>query len=396
MQHAMTGRILLGAALLLALASPALGGDIQQQKQSVDAKIASLNGTLTQIQQHESSLRDEIGGLTDRIRALEGRVGDVSLRLATLQQDLALRQQRLLKLDQLYGLQTQRLTLLQHEYRVAVERLNARLVAIFESPEPSTLDVVLSANSIQEAIDKANYLTLIGQEDRLVAQEVAASKQAMQEARRRTAALRARVEGEERALQVREGQEQETRNALEGAKSSLASTRQQRVHKLSSLTAAERALADEIAQEQAVSAQLGAEIRAAQARDNGLTTTPSSAGLIWPVSGPVTSPFGPRWGSFHQGIDIGVPTGTPIHAAAAGRVIYCGWESGYGNLVVLDNGGNLATAYAHQSAVAVSCGEDVSQGQVIGYVGCTGHCFGPHLHFEVRIDGNPVDPLGYL
>jgi murein DD-endopeptidase MepM/ murein hydrolase activator NlpD len=396
MQHAMTGRILLGAALLLALASPALGGDIQQQKQSVDAKIASLNGTLTQIQQHESSLRDEIGGLTDRIRALEGRVGDVSLRLATLQQDLALRQQRLLKLDQLYGLQTQRLTLLQDEYRVAVERLNARLVAIFESPEPSTLDVVLSANSIQEAIDKANYLTLIGQEDRLVAQEVAASKQAMQEARRRTAALRARVEGEERALQVREGQEQETRNALEGAKSSLASTRQQRVHKLSSLTAAERALADEIAQEQAVSAQLGAEIRAAQARDNGLTTTPSSAGLIWPVSGPVTSPFGPRWGSFHQGIDIGVPTGTPIHAAAAGRVIYCGWESGYGNLVVLDNGGNLATAYAHQSAVAVSCGEDVSQGQVIGYVGCTGHCFGPHLHFEVRIDGNPVDPLGYL
>ena len=98
----------------------------------------------------------------------------------------------------------------------------------------------------------------------------------------------------------------------------------------------------------------------------------------------------------HQGIDIGVATGTPIHAAAAGKVIYCGWEQGYGNFVVIDNGGNLATAYGHQSAIAVTCGEDVSQGQVIGYSGCTGHCTGPHLHFEVRINGNPVDPLGYL
>ena len=119
----------------------------------------------------------------------------------------------------------------------------------------------------------------------------------------------------------------------------------------------------------------------------------------------------------HQGIDIGVPLGTPIKAAASGRIIYCGWESGYGNLTVIDHGGNLATAYGHQSSIAVSCGqqvaqgqvigyvqssiavscgEQVAQGQVIGYVGCTGHCTGPHLHFEVRIDGSPVDPMGYL
>ena len=98
----------------------------------------------------------------------------------------------------------------------------------------------------------------------------------------------------------------------------------------------------------------------------------------------------------HQGIDIGAPTGTPIHAAAAGTVIYCGWEEGYGNLTVLDHGGDLATAYGHQSSIAVACGQHVNQGDVIGYVGCTGHCFGPHLHFEVRINGAPVDPLGYL
>ena len=98
----------------------------------------------------------------------------------------------------------------------------------------------------------------------------------------------------------------------------------------------------------------------------------------------------------HQGIDIGVPSGTPIHAAAAGTVIYCGWEEGYGNFVVIDHGGNLATAYGHQSSIAVACGQQVAQGQVIGYAGCTGHCTGPHVHFEVRINGNPVDPMGYL
>jgi murein DD-endopeptidase MepM/ murein hydrolase activator NlpD len=129
---------------------------------------------------------------------------------------------------------------------------------------------------------------------------------------------------------------------------------------------------------------------------SSVTSTPSSAGLIWPVSGPVTSPFGMRWGRLHAGIDIGVPTGTPIRAAAAGTVIVCGYDGGYGNLVVLDNGGNLATAYAHQSQIAVTCGQHVEQGQTLGYVGCTGHCFGPHLHFEVRINGSAVDPLGYL
>ena len=91
-----------------------------------------------------------------------------------------------------------------------------------------------------------------------------------------------------------------------------------------------------------------------------------------------------------------MPTGTPIAAAAAGTVIWCGWETGYGNLVVIDHHNGLATAYAHQSRIAVSCNQDVSQGQVIGYVGCTGFCTGPHLHFEVRVNGTPVDPLGYL
>ena len=183
------------------------------------------------------------------------------------------------------------------------------------------------------------------------------------------------------------------RDELVGAAGDLAATKENKLTDLSKLTSAEQAEAGEIDALQAASNDIAARIRAAQV---GESSTPSSAGLIWPVSGPITSPFGWRWGRMHQGIDIGVPMGTPIKAAAAGTIIYCGWESGYGNLTVIDHGGNLATAYGHQSSIAVTCGEHVAQGQVIGYVGCTGHCTGPHLHFEVRVGGNPVDPMGYL
>ena len=115
-----------------------------------------------------------------------------------------------------------------------------------------------------------------------------------------------------------------------------------------------------------------------------------------PLNGNLGSPFGYRWGRMHEGIDIAVPSGTPIHAAAAGTVVIAGWVSGYGNYTCIDHGGGMATCYAHQSSFAVSQGASVAQGQVIGYVGCTGHCFGPHLHFEVRINGAPADPMGYL
>ncbi|MFN2609026.1 MAG: murein hydrolase activator EnvC [Acidimicrobiales bacterium] len=123
----------------------------------------------------------------------------------------------------------------------------------------------------------------------------------------------------------------------------------------------------------------------------------SASGLIWPASGPITSPFGMRWGAMHTGIDIGAGYGTPIRAAKAGTVISTSSDaSGYGNLTVIDHGGGFSTLYAHQSSFAVSGGATVAQGQVIGYVGCSGHCTGPHLHFETRVNGNPQNPLNFL
>jgi murein DD-endopeptidase MepM/ murein hydrolase activator NlpD len=130
--------------------------------------------------------------------------------------------------------------------------------------------------------------------------------------------------------------------------------------------------------------------------------TTSTGALQWPASGPKTSGYGwrthPIFGTkrFHAGIDIGAGHGAQIVAAASGVVVSAGAQGGYGNTVVIDHGGGLATLYAHQSSYAVSSGQRVSRGQVIGYVGSTGYSTGPHLHFETRVNGAPRDPMGYF
>ncbi len=122
----------------------------------------------------------------------------------------------------------------------------------------------------------------------------------------------------------------------------------------------------------------------------------SASGFIWPVQGVITSGYGPRWGRMHTGIDIAAPSGTPIGAAKEGEVLYADWLGGYGQLVAIDHGDSVVTLYAHQSKMAVAEGQEVAQGQVVGYVGTTGHSTGNHLHFEVRIDTRPRDPRPYL
>lgn len=121
-----------------------------------------------------------------------------------------------------------------------------------------------------------------------------------------------------------------------------------------------------------------------------------SGDLVWPIDGLFTSPFGMRWGRLHAGIDLAAPTGKPIRAAASGRVALMAPTGGYGLYTCVRHGGSISTCYAHQSRFGTSLGASVRKGDVIGYVGNTGHSFGAHLHFEVRIDGRPVDPMDYL
>jgi murein DD-endopeptidase MepM/ murein hydrolase activator NlpD len=121
-----------------------------------------------------------------------------------------------------------------------------------------------------------------------------------------------------------------------------------------------------------------------------------SGRLSWPLTGPLTSPFGQRWGRLHAGIDISAPAGTPIRAADSGRVALAGWQGGYGLYTCVKHTASLSTCYAHQSRLGTSQGAAVRKGQVIGYVGNTGHSFGNHLHFETWVNGRPVDPMGFL
>ncbi len=393
-------RLALLPLLALVVASPAAGEDIQGHKRSVDDRIAQLHDHIHATQQREDGLRNQIADVTSRIRTLEHEVGDVSTRLQSLEADLALHQERLDKLTQLFRLQTKRLHFLERQYKASVERLNQRLVDIYQTDDIDTLAVVFAADNFQDLLDQIDYLKQIGSLDKRIARAVGESKQQMQQAQQRTRKVKDSVESETRIISARADQQRSVRDELVSAQGRLSTIRRDQKISLASLSAEERAAAGEMDALQVQSANLAAQIRAAQQRSSPTTspgdTTPSAAGLIWPVAGPVTSPFGWRWGRLHEGIDIGVAAGTPIHAAASGTVIYCGWMEGYGNLVVIDHGGGLATAYAHQSSIAVTCGQSVGQGSTVGYVGSTGHSTGPHLHFEVRINGSAVDPMGYL
>jgi murein DD-endopeptidase MepM/ murein hydrolase activator NlpD len=227
-------------------------------------------------------------------------------------------------------------------------------------------------------------------------------------ARVQTRQLKQGVAQETAVISARTQQQAILRGELLSSRDRLARARAGKSHTLVVTRSQIQSEIDESKALQAASAELEAKIQASEneahaAASSGSTDAggaapapASGSGFIWPVSGPITSPFGMRWGTLHPGIDIGVPAMTPVHAAAGGTVIWCGWMSGYGNLVMIDHHNGLVTLYGHNTRVAVSCNEQVSQGQVISYSGCTGFCTGPHVHFEVRLHGTPVDPLGYL
>ena len=381
----MARRFAILAVGCLLLAAPAAGENGHSLGQ-VQAKSSATR-------QKEARLTQQISGLTSDIRKLEARVGDVSQKLSTLEADLVLHERRLDKLDDLYAFETERFNFLRRSYATAVHQLNLRMIDLYETHDPTLVEVIIESESFQDALDRIHYLDSIAQQDKHIAAKVAVARDAVRVSREQTKVVRARVRAETQVVAVRTAQQRDVRDQLLASKSRLAGSRARQQTALKLTHKQEQELQTE-AQALAVA---DATIRGQLAAVQGPTdTTPSAAGLIWPVNGPVVSPFGYRWGRLHAGIDIAVGYGTPIHAAAAGTVVLAGWVSGYGNYICIDHGGGLATCYAHQSSFAVSQGASVSQGQVIGYVGCTGHCFGPHLHFEVRIHGTPVDPLGYL
>jgi len=389
-------------ALALALLAGVAGGALadtpgdQQAKQQLDARIGALRADIANASAREGVLTSQLSAVTAELRAAQARVAEQQARLSELEGELVVARDRLAVATARVAAKTEFLRFEQRQERVAQLRLQRRLRYLYEHEPPDTLSVALSASSFSEALDDVDFSKRVAREDRRIADVAVQARTAAARARLDAAHARDQAAAVARELDTRVHDAAEVRDRLAASRDTVAAARSVKADALASEQDSKRQYLDEVTALEAESAALAARIRAAVASSGYQPTGGSPGALGWPVSGPVTSPFGMRWGRMHEGIDIAVPSGTPVHAAAAGRVVYAGWMSGYGNLVALDHGGGLSTAYGHNTSLAVSVGEDVDAGQVIAYSGSTGHSTGPHVHFEVRVNGEPVDPLRYL
>ena len=398
-------RIRLYVALLsgvLALGVPsALGQSVYDKQADVNRKISGLREDIEAAKAKEGVLTSEIQAAGQRIEALSGDIGALSSLIAELEADLAVLRAKLDRLQARFEQQTRDLERLKQQYRIAQAQLEERLVELYQSDETDSFGVILQVQSLGDLLDQLEYFDSIGRQDRAISRELKRLREAMKVAREKTRDTKAQVAKETDALAAKTAEQIAAKQELEVQQSALAAARSQKEGVLANVHEDREHALEDLEELEAASAALAAQIRAAQSSSGGggggggsSGSGQSSSGFIWPVSGVVTSGFGWRWGRMHEGIDISVGCGTPIRAVASGTVIFSGWMGGYGNLVVIDHGNGLATAYAHQSAIYASGG--VGQGQTIGAVGTTGSSTGCHLHFEVRVNGGAVDPMGYL
>jgi murein DD-endopeptidase MepM/ murein hydrolase activator NlpD len=389
--------VVLGLALALVFATSAAGQDPETEKAQVDQRIAELEAEIAAAQEEEGVLTSQLGEVVTELRAAVTAVDEAEGSLDLLEAELAAEQDRLERLTVLLREQTRRLQRLQREYREAVTILEARVRAIYMEQPPDALSVLVSATSFDELIDSYEFANRIGLQDRRIASRVEKAKLLAAEKRRATQHTRRLTAATVSVIAARTDEARAVRNELAASRDTLAAARSLKRSALRNTRETREEYLEEVEALAAQSASLAAAIRDAQqgAGSTG-SGTPSASGFIWPVSGTVVSGFGMRWGRLHEGIDIAASSGTPIWAAAAGTVIHAGWLGGYGNLVVVDHGNGLATAYAHASAILVGVGQQVAQGETVALVGSTGNSSGPHLHFEVRVNGTAVDPLLYL
>jgi murein DD-endopeptidase MepM/ murein hydrolase activator NlpD len=350
----------------------ASGQDLQQKlnaKQNALSHAQSHAGVLTSRISHESA---QLQTLTTQVAALRNREAAVAAQLREKQAEL----------DQAQA----RLDYLKERLREAIQILEQRLVAIYESSEPDLITVLLQAHGFDDLLARTQYLETLQHQDNDIVSRVRGLRNEMQVTVNTVREARDEIAAHKHELEITKAKLKERTDELAAARRSQHATLEAVRKRQNDLESDVNEISEKIAEQLAQST--GA-LPAGPIRAGG-------HGLIWPVSGPVVSGFGPRWGSFHEGIDIAVPTGTPIRAAASGSVAIAGVEGGYGNYTCVEHGGGLSTCYAHQERILVSVGQSVSQGQIIGITDCTGHCFGPHVHFEVRVNGQAVDPMGYL
>ena len=362
--------LLAPAVLWALLPMPSKGRPLTERMKEKRAQIERKRGT-------ERVLSSDIAAYTRKIDGLQARQ-------SRIQADLDAKMAELVQLQDDLRDERARLTRLRERLVEARTMLSRRLVEIYKADRPDVLTVILNSDGFADLLERGEFIQRIAEADRKIVTAVQVAKRDSEETEAKLDRLERRQQRVTAIVLARRNEVQEVKMQLVGTRAgkanALEKVRDQRVHLEEDLEAMERE----------------------QARIRGqLASSPQpikqgSGALIWPVNGAFTSPFGMRWGRLHAGIDIAAPTGTAIRAADSGRVAIAGWTGGYGQYTCIQHGGALSTCYAHQSSIGVSVGQSVSKGQVIGAIGNTGNSTGPHLHFETRVNGSPVDPMGYL
>jgi murein DD-endopeptidase MepM/ murein hydrolase activator NlpD len=384
-------------AIALAVATPAAGQeDPVSEKARVDRRIAELQREIDAAKDRAGVLTSQLSAVVSELRAAESAVDEAEGTLDRLEAELVRERTRLERLTARLAAQTRRLERLRREHSRAVKVLEQRVRDAYIDQPPDMISFLVSASSFADMVESYEFVSRIGAQDRRIAGDVETAKLKAAAERRATVRTRTLTAATVAVISARTAEARTVRDRLAAGRDDLAAARHLKRSALASARESREEYLGEVEALAAQSASLAAAIRNAQAGAGSSGTGASASGLIWPVNGTVTSGFGIRWGRMHEGIDISAASGTAIWAAAAGTVIYAGWLGGYGNLVVVDHGDGLSTAYAHASAILVGVGQQVAQGHTVALVGSTGHSTGPHLHFEVRVNGGAVDPLLYL
>ncbi|MBU6363270.1 MAG: M23 family metallopeptidase [Acidobacteria bacterium] len=386
------------AASAVALPAALSGTGITERKQAVDQRLYSAEARLMAVINRQAVLTSDLASVNGRLRDVIRRLEPLAERrdaavaahrmaigtLAQVNRDLSFQRRQL-------GIATGRLKL---QRQALVERIRE----IYRTQDDDPLLGLLQGGSLAELAGAATGIERVTDGDRDMIAAVARYRNLTRSSAARIAVLQDRAAAAEDRAAERAASAKAAAHDLDVEQRVLRRTKRVRARMLATIRVDRGHIEDDTKalREQSFSlARRIAEIQGVPYAEPS-DVTPSEAGFTWPTSGQITSGFGPRWGRMHEGLDIAAPIGRPITAAKSGKVIVAGPSGGYGNLVVIDHGGGLSTAYGHQSRIAVAVGDVVTQGGLVGYVGSTGHSTGPHLHFEVRVNGAARNPLPYL
>lgn len=383
--------ILLGGQ---AIHMPAYADDLDDQVQDLQGQIDSSRLEQENWQQVIEDVSAKLKQIQADLDAANARLQSIQTKQAEINAQIAQTQNEIVKMEAYL--------------KTRQDVLNRRVRAIYMHGQLNYLEVILGANSFSDFANRVELLKRVIRSDYNLILEIQKQKAAieakkaqLEEDKRQLDALAAEAEKTRQEIAKKKAEQQKVLDAAKSNKAAAAQMEQDLNAQLSSVrNLIQQRLAAAEAARQAAQQQAASDDEGGGGSDDNYVQGTGAMG--WPCSGPITSPFGyrthPIFGTtiFHAGIDIGVDYGTPIHAADSGVVVYSGWISGYGNAVIIDHGGGISTLYGHNQSLAVSEGQSVSKGSVIAYAGSTGNSTGPHCHFEVDVNGSPVNPMGYL